>query len=810
MTASSPLVSLAGCGALRLRLVPLVSALAICLALPACKDSGEREAHYLKRGAVLFDKGDYEKARIEFKNAAGIKPTDPEVRYRLGLVDEAQGDLANAFANFYHATEQNSRYAPALLKMARYYIGADHYDEASSRLAIVLEDDPDNADAHALQGALALRQGRYEDAQAEAERSLRKDPSNLYATSVLTGIHVARKDEAAATALLDAAIARNPRDLALLNLEVAMYRKLDDAPKAIEAYRRIIERFPGERKIRVQLAQFLSETGRVEEAETALRDAVTANPADWDAKHLLVAFLDEHRGLEAADKEVRLYMSDFPDKHDLYFWLADLYLAHGAADQAMALLQDVVEKDRYEVPGLNARTSLARINFARGNREMAAKLVTLVLEKDPGNHAALLLRAGMSYDAGRYQSAVSDLRSILRDDPHVAEALQLLAEALARQGRVDLAVDTLSQLVDLAPASPQARVRLAQMYHLNHDDGRAYDLLASVLQAAPLYAVAEESVARIAIDQKDWDKASAANERLGRLEGQAATAGFLRGEVLVGTGHLEEASRQFTAVIAVDPKAPIAEKALAAYVEAARKLGRLDAAARYVEQLKADSPYFATVQGEIYAELGDLDAAGRQFDRAIAAKSDRADPYLDQARLILRKKADPALAIDVLRKGHEAAPGDVQLPLILADTLGKAGRVRDAIDVYAELLDREPGLDLAANNMASLIADHEFADAAALDKARRVAERFLGSTNPIYLDTLGWVYYRQGASSQALATLERAVTSDGAPAALHYHYGAALLKADRREEAKAQLRLAVRDGRAYTGADDAKRLLQGL
>jgi cellulose synthase operon protein C len=81
------------------------SMLALCLALSACDSPEEREAKYIKRGMQLFEQGSYDKARVEFKNAAKISPTDPDVRYRLGLVDEAQGNLRDAFINFVRAEE---------------------------------------------------------------------------------------------------------------------------------------------------------------------------------------------------------------------------------------------------------------------------------------------------------------------------------------------------------------------------------------------------------------------------------------------------------------------------------------------------------------------------------------------------------------------------------------------------------------------------------------------------------------------------------------------------------------------------------
>ena len=44
----------------------------------------EKETKYLRRGNTLFQQGEYEKARLEYKNAARIMPTDAEVDYRMG------------------------------------------------------------------------------------------------------------------------------------------------------------------------------------------------------------------------------------------------------------------------------------------------------------------------------------------------------------------------------------------------------------------------------------------------------------------------------------------------------------------------------------------------------------------------------------------------------------------------------------------------------------------------------------------------------------------------------------------------------
>jgi tetratricopeptide (TPR) repeat protein len=146
----------------------------------------------------------------------------------------------------------------------------------------------------------------------------------------------------------------------------------------------------------------------------------------------------------------------------------------------------------------------------------------------------------------------------------------------------------------------------------------------------------------------------------------------------------------------------------------------------------------------------------------------------------------------------------------LADLDGRLGQYHEAVALYEGLLERVPDLDAAANNMAELIADYQSTDTAALEHARRIAERFQTSTNPSHLDTLGWVYYRQGKSLQALAILEHATSLPEAPAQVHYHYGAALLAAGDKKRAADQLRLAVKPGSAYVGLDEAHRLLDTM
>ena len=787
----------------------LMTVLATGLLLPACDSKHDREVKYLEHGKELLAQGDYNRAQIEFKNAARINPTDAEPRYYMGVVRESQGDLNNAFVAFSVAVQQNPHFDPALLKLARYYFSAGQTDQAAARVATVLADQPDNSEAHALQAAIYLRNGRYENCEREAQGALNRDPPNIVARSVLAGLYGTEGKLDLAAKTLDDGIDLNKADVSLVLLKAQLFQKYPSPGKVDEAYKTLLERRPIDANFRDQVAKHYVVKKDLDTAESVLRDGVRLAPTDKLMKQGLIVFLSDLRGLPAAEKEIRSYMAADTQNDDYYFWLAELYVKYSAADRAMALLNELVQKRGLEQPGLDARTTLARITFQHGDTALAGKLLSVVLAADPGNRDALFVRARIEFDEGKFESAISDLRTILRSDPNSEAALQLLSEALLNEGHVDLAIDTLNTLVQVAPTNIPARVRLAQLYHANHDTKRALDSLHDLLKVAPDYSVAWESLARIEIDAKDWAAADAAIVKLDGFNGQAATANYLRGESARRQGHIDQAIGYFTAIVKATPDSGLSERAQAALVQCYGQKGKLGDALVTLNSLHLDTAYAHTLAGELSLNLKKPDDAVREFQRAIEQKGNRADPYIQLARqYFMTGKIKEAEA--VLKQGIADVPADQRPRMMLGDLQTSQGEYNEAIANYQALLDIDPGLDAAANNIAELIADYRYTDPAALEQARLAADRFQTSSNPLLLDTVGWVYYRQGNVEQATTFLERAVASGKVPAQVHYHYAAVLLKQNKKDKAKQELILATQGNAKYPGLDDAKQMLAVL
>src|SRR5580692_206386 len=75
-----------------MRLTWIAGALITAALLSACGSAQSRKAAYIAHGQQYFDVGNYDKARVELRNAAQIDPKDAQVRYLLGRVAEKSGD----------------------------------------------------------------------------------------------------------------------------------------------------------------------------------------------------------------------------------------------------------------------------------------------------------------------------------------------------------------------------------------------------------------------------------------------------------------------------------------------------------------------------------------------------------------------------------------------------------------------------------------------------------------------------------------------------------------------------------------------
>src|SRR5262249_41110168 len=123
--------------------------------------------------------------------------------------------------------------------------------------------------------------------------------------------------------------------------------------------------------------------------------------------------------------------------------------------------------------------------------------------------------------------------------------------------------------------------------------------------------------------------------------------------------------------------------------------------------------------GSIKFATNQPDEAFKDFSTAIATDPKDVNGYRALANFYLSRQNIDA-AQNTIRDGLKQQPGSEILHLMLANTLELKGNFEGAIAEYESMRDRDPRSLVAANNLASLLADHR-TDQASLERAQSVA-----------------------------------------------------------------------------------------
>lgn len=779
------------------------------VSVSACDGPQEREAKYMKRAEALLAENKLDKATLELRNVLQINPTNVRARYELGVIAERRGNWRRAYGLFTQVTNQEPKHLGANLHLARFYLIAGNLTEAQKRIDIALEQSPKSAQGKALQGAIYLRQNKLEEALSEAQAARQIDSSNLEAVSVLVGVYRKRKRYDQALAVIGAGLKKRPKERALLLLRIGLNVERNERKAVERDFSRIFEIAPDEPAFRLVLARLYILWNQPAAAELALRDAVRIKPKDENLKRLLVSFLQQRRAFPEAEKALKDLIAQNPSSRIYNFGLAGLYVQNDLSSKAKGIYRNVIEKSGNGAQIAAARVALARLLISEGDAKAARQLVDTVLKNDKNNMDALLLRGRFDYRDKKYDAVIANMREVLRQDPKSVEALGILAEAYVQTKRLDLASDALGIAASAQPKNEKVLVRLAQVYALQKQYDAALETINKVLKARPSSQQALRVKSEVLLRSERSGEARGVLDTLLNVSSDKAW-------VYAQMGRLHLKARDYAAALQAFDKA-LAEgskdgSVVVGIASSLIAMKNYDEAIRRLNGLLEKSPkaaYLHNLLGEVYSRQQQFESARAAFKQASRLEPNWTIPYINRANVLLYEgKTKDALA--VLMEASKRAPDSTMVAMSLALVYQRDGQIDQAIATYETILKQSPDLGAAKNNLAALLADYKYTEQGALDRAYALSKDFAESSQPSYLDTLGWVHYRRGEVGVAIEMLRRAV--NGAPnnSEFRYHLGMAYFRNGDKEAARAELEKAVAGKASYSGLEEARAVLRQL
>lgn len=466
-----------------------------------------------------------------------------------------------------------------------------------------------------------------------------------------------------------------------------------------------------------------------------------------------------------------------------YFARARLQAANGDFDEAAASLREAIDRDQHSA---FLRISLASLLLQAGQETAALDAAQEALALDPGLVQGHLLLGGIYFRMGQFEQAAAHFGQVAALDPDNEDAVLHQAVALDRLDDRSKAMGLVKAFLAEHPDSVAGRLILARL-HRRHGDldaaekdyrelikrhaglasaylelGQLYDDQGRLFEAVSLYRQGvhknprnlqlRRRLIRHLINQQDLKGALAELQTLSELAPDDLDAKRRIGLILLDQQRWADAAEIFRQLLDADQNNDLFAYYYGSALEREQRWADAYAAFSRIDKDSDRYPDALYHRSFLKHQLGDLDQAIQLIRQRITLAADRPDLF-DSLATMLQQAKRPAEAKEVLAKGISRFPKDTTLRYHFGVLLEQQGEWEAAMTAMQKLLQIDPSDAEAMNFIAYGLAEK----GTKLDHALELIQRALSEGRlPHMVDTLGWIYFRQGRYPEARDALEEA------------------------------------------------------
>jgi tetratricopeptide (TPR) repeat protein len=396
-----------------------------------------------------------------------------ELRGRL-VRDEATESMERALLAWKQVDGKEARQAAILATLGRAH-------EAAELLRGELAERPDWTDGRARLAELLEGLGDWEGAAAQWSLLLESQPGD-HRSRIRMGRalgEAGRGEEAASvfemvTQTPGVSPEANRFALVFLGDQLEQLRRYPDAERA---YREALDADPEDHEVRLQLAIFYQDRGRIVEAREEIDRLLASLPPQSDPWFELTttaaSLLSQQGRLEEATRMLEQALERKPDDPELQLALIEALMARGEYRRAERIAAR--KRRQVEDPGtfwvIEGQAALMRQDLERGRQ-----ILDEYLEAEGSSASALALVGSAFVTAGRPAWGVAYFARAEEAAGEEAEARRHAAQraiALAEEGRIETAREILEGLVERDPDSGALRLALMRYVHQPRNDHEA-------------------------------------------------------------------------------------------------------------------------------------------------------------------------------------------------------------------------------------------------------------------------------------------------------------------------------------------------
>ncbi len=770
------------------KVIASLLAASLSLLLTACETEEEAAESHLKRGKELLEKGDFAAAQLELKTAKQGNKSMGETYFYLALLDEKARNYYAMQDNLEKTLKLEPEHQQAHIKLGKLKLLLGKVGDALEHAEILLAKNPQDTEALVLKSSALLRDKKQNEALAIIDSILEKNAVHVETLTLKSMILMQQDKKVEALALLDKAIAGDEKNVALHLFKIKIHAKQHDIGAVIKDYLSLTALFPENDSYKITLSKVYAKSGRADEAESLLRNLVQEKSSELEPKILLLEFLAATAS-DKVDAQTQVFSDELAKQPKQLFDFSKWMLAKGNTSRAETMLKQVAAAEKNSDIGVEASILLAKIAFDSGDYASTEKISTEMLDVLPNQVDAKLLKVRLLLVKEQYKQAHVYLDKIIWSHPKSDEALVLLAQLYLVEGDRQRAENTFKAALDINPANTQAVLVTFNHLMTQHNTKYARELIEKALRKEPNNLVFIQKMVQLNILEGRWDDASKAVSQLARLAKGQDLAKFYQAKILQGEGEYSKAIAAYKEILVKFPQQLQVLQNLSRCYEKLNKRPEMLAFLQGLLKKNKNNVASVLLLAELYTNDKKYTKATSLLNALIKEKPKIALAHHHLAKVyIAMGKTDKA--ISVYQNGLKVHPRNIRLSLALASLYEQQQQYKQAVEVYELLIAYNPGLDVATNNLATLLVDY-FSGADDLKRAQQLTKPFAHSEQAYYQDTYAWVLLHNGDTKGALKVFKQLILKAPNVPVFRYHLGVAEYKSSNNSAALVQIDQAI-------------------
>ncbi|WP_217354403.1 tetratricopeptide repeat protein [Ruegeria arenilitoris] len=770
--------------------------------MSACDSAEERaEAHY-QAGLAYLEKGEVERALIEFKNVFKLNSQHKEARLTLARLERERGNVSIAYSQYLQLVEQypdNFEGHRALSEMA---LETENWEDLRRYAGVAKELAPNDIEIQSLNNTLAYTEAVEAKNTAEADLTvntayeiLNDRPDLMSARQIVIDDLVRSQDWATVLSEADTALSFAPQQDKLYDIRLRALQELHKPEEIEKQLMQMLQIFPEDTSVQQRLFEHYVNQKQLDAAEGVLRDQAEPEAPDPLSIQRLIAFLEEYRGTDAAiaelDDIIALGGINTPRFKTMR---AVLKFQLGDTQTALGEMQELLENAERTTQTRESEVEFARMLLIVGKPQEGRAVIEQILTDDPTQTEAVKLKAAWLIEEDKIDDAIVLLRKALHATPRDSQLMTLMARAHERDGDRELMGEMLALATEVSRNAPEETLNYARHLIAEENLKVAERVLNDALYQNPENSELLLALGSVYLNLQNWERLEAALNTVRNLDDPNARQRLdeLRAQMLSTQKRMDELAA-FLEELANDP-----EFGLSADIALIRLMltqGDVTGAIERLDELLMGNPNSLAlrfVKARALTSENKLEDAEQLYRAILRDRPEATRAWLALFSLQVERER-PEQAQSVLNEAVIVLPEDPDILMLQATEYERAGKLDQAITVYEKLYPISNRSLVVANNLANLLTTHRHDDES-LQRAQHLVQRLRGTRIPAYQDTYGWVAYRLGNYEQALIYLEPAARALPDQPLVLYHLGKTYAAVDRPQDALRAFRAAQETG----------------